>query len=323
MKKIIFSVLIVFIIVLFFFFPQTVKTGVQDGLLLWFHGLIPSLLPFMFLNQIVIRFGLSDTIAKMFLPFSKLLKLDTSCAYPIMSGLLFGCPSCAIACDLLVSRGQISKDEAEFCVCAFNQIGPSFIIFYLCFGILQDVPYRFLIPVIFYGTLFLSSLLLRFTLFGKMGQKSRRTKHFAPAVKNPYAALDEAIARSVGTLIKLCGYLILTSILTAFCERFLPSALSILTVLSEVTYGTNQISSLSWDYHKTLLFCVILIVFGGVSAIVQTLGVISTDFLSAKRYLSAKIISVGIAVCTAQLVFLLLFLVGSSVAVHNLLDVFR
>ena len=76
-----------------FCFPATALAGAKDGLLLWFHQVMPSLLPFLILSSLFLSTGLSDRIAKRLSPFlSPVLRCSPSGCYAVVIGLLSGLP---------------------------------------------------------------------------------------------------------------------------------------------------------------------------------------------------------------------------------------
>ena len=99
--------------------PAVAAEGARFGLMLWADRLLPSLLPFMILTQLLIRSGYLDAITK---------KLSIS--YPhfvLFAGTLFGFPmGCKLTVDLY-ERGNLTTEEASLLFIISNQMSPAFV----------------------------------------------------------------------------------------------------------------------------------------------------------------------------------------------------
>ena len=69
--------------------PQKALHASQQGLLLWFHTLLPTLLPFMILSNLVIRLGTAEKLLSPCAPlFRVLFGLSPAGTYVYLLGLL-------------------------------------------------------------------------------------------------------------------------------------------------------------------------------------------------------------------------------------------
>ena len=86
-------VCILLLLLYMFLEPQRSLEASQRGLLLWFQTLLPTLLPFMILSNLVIRVGTAERLLSPFAPFfRRFLHLSPAGAYGYLLGLLCGYP---------------------------------------------------------------------------------------------------------------------------------------------------------------------------------------------------------------------------------------
>ena len=68
MKRYFTSLCVIALFVLMLLFPQPVFKGASSGLLLWFNVILPTLLPFMIVSNLLIGTRAIDAISKVFGP---------------------------------------------------------------------------------------------------------------------------------------------------------------------------------------------------------------------------------------------------------------
>ena len=112
--------LLLFLPLLFFlfFFPEESLLASCEGVRLWFHTVLPALLPFLILSNILVRSGLILPLLSHLDPvWNRLLGLTSGGAYCLALGVLCGfpwAPDCRLNfCDRVRSPG---KRQSIFCV---------------------------------------------------------------------------------------------------------------------------------------------------------------------------------------------------------------
>ena len=125
-----FSVLLLFLTMLLF--PAPVLKGASDGLLLWFHTVLPTLLPFILVCDLMLHTRAIHWIARIGNRlFSRLFRTSSYGSFAILSGFLCGYPMGAkVTTDLLLS-GLISRSEACYLLSFCNNTSPMFVISFL------------------------------------------------------------------------------------------------------------------------------------------------------------------------------------------------
>ena len=132
MKKILYTVVSLVLLVFLLFFPRESLASAQEGMQLWLNILLPTLLPFMILTGVLIR---TDMIGQRLTPmesiWQKIFGVSPAGAYAIVFGLLCGYPMGAkLTSDLYTSR-KISRREAQYLLTFTNHASPMFISSYL------------------------------------------------------------------------------------------------------------------------------------------------------------------------------------------------
>lgn len=306
---------LVFICILFGFlllFPTQSLTASKTGLLLWFDTLLPTLLPFLILSQLILKTPLIFSIESVLGPiFKKLFHCSESGAFCALCGFLCGYPVGARLIAVQIKEKQLSLKEGQYLLSFCNQVSPMFCVSY---GILHAIGTKEILPylLIIYGAAILFGILTRPQQLPLMIPEAKKQ---TPTAENIFQLIDVCIIDSFLIMIKLCGYLMLFSIVSTGILLLIPEALHwsapFLTSILEVTNGLSYISAMPAGNARKILG-VFALSFGGLCCIFQTNSVISDTDLSIKKYLFHK-------TATALLALFLFFLwyLFSSFAING------
>lgn len=124
--------------------------------------------------------------------------------------------------------------------------------------------------------------------------------------------LDYSIIDAFSTMVRVGGYVILFSILSAFLGHLLAGTGSIkyvLISLLEVTNGLNLLKTAPFDTHTKWLVMMACTAFGGLSVMAQIKGMLVGTSLSIKPYIIGKCIYTVVVVILSELFFFRLFFV--------------
>lgn len=212
MKKILYTVVSLVLLVFLLFFPRESLASAQEGMQLWLNILLPTLLPFMILTGVLIR---TDMIGQRLTPmesiWQKIFGVSPAGAYAIVFGLLCGYPMGAkLTSDLYTSR-KISRREAQYLLTFTNHASPMFISSYLIHTCMNGQVSALEVFSLLLGSAFLTMLCMRLWFF-RTG--SRYTAGFSPIYtskketssdSSPGAILDASIMNGFETITKLGG----------------------------------------------------------------------------------------------------------------------
>lgn len=284
--------------------PMVAAKGARMGLMLWANRLIPSLLPFMILTQLLMKSGYLDAITK---------KMHITYPYFVLfAGTLFGFPmGCKLTADLY-DRGDLTSEEASLLFIISNQMSPAFIGGYILSETLhapQMIPAGYLIfyaPAVCYGLLRLHVLTRGQTSAGKT---IRETKKSTSGLRMNFSVLDAGIMNSFETMLKLGCYVMLFSIITSMCQHYLsafPAFCTFTAGLLEVTGAVSAINDFFADTRLKYICMLTAAAFGGCSGIAQTASILRSGkrsaSLSLAAYIKGRLLLAGITAALAALI---------------------
>lgn len=276
-------------------FPHQTLEASKTGLLLWFDSLLPTLLPFLIVSQLILKTSLVDVTQKILGPaFRHLFHCSDNGAFCLLCGFLCGYPVGARLVSLQIKEERLSLSEGQYLLSFCNNVSPMFCI---SFGISQAIGSSKILPylLIVYGSALLFGFLTRpQTVSGKLLQTKKQT----PSTENIFQLIDVCIIDSFLILIKLCGYLILFSIISTGILMVVPTDFAytapIITAFLEITGGLSLVSKLPLGVFRSAIGIAAL-TFGGLCCIFQTNSVISGTGLSLKKYVYHKVLTTALA----------------------------
>lgn len=271
--------------------PEAALQGAKNGLLLWFHQVLPSLLPFFIVSNLITATGIGALLSKLLSPiFCPLFHCSKTAAYPVLIGFLSGLPIGAKTIADYVEKGWISKQEGQYLLPLCNNSGPFFILSYIALNELDIPNKKYALLCIIYAAPIIISL-FSYLLFYR-----RKPFHLSDIpskqfTKFSYELLDNCIMTGFEVLTKVGGYLILFSILAEILPALLPlSALSnaLLTGTLEITIGIHKLAALPLPLHKKTALIAAITTVGGLSGLAQTKSAVSQSGLTLFPYIITK-----------------------------------
>jgi sporulation integral membrane protein YlbJ len=311
-NKLIKGAILLFLIAMMLY-PGASFQGASTGLLLWFHNVLPNLLPFIIVSNLMVHLNITRQISKVFHPvLGRLFHVSCDGCYPIAIGFLSGIPMGAKTSTDLVSERIISRSEGQFLLNMCNNASPMFIMGYIAITQLKLPHIKYALFVIIYGSAILSALTIRYLtrLWKKEAalelsdivtvteQKRATSSRFS------FALLDSSIMNGFEIVTKIGGYIILFSILAQIINEVGPDISfykAFLMGIFEITTGISQICKAEIDLNTKIVLVAVLTSFGGFSGMAQTKSVLGDSRLSMKSYFIVKLLSVGISLLFALL----------------------
>ena len=262
---------------------QVVVTGARAGLMLWFHDVLPLLLPFMLLsNLFVLKIRTKKTGAAYAIPVLFLL------------GLLCGYPLGAKMASDFTKEGYIKSSTAAILLPLCNNISPMFLSGYIGHTILKDqFPFWFLLAVLYVPYVLVTSIaFLILHTINKHKQTSGYLTKYIP--QQPTSAQsNDLLLQSVIQITYVGLYIMICSILFALVCAIpnLPSDVStVLCGILEITQGSTVLAASTFSPACKTALILACTSFGGISAFLQTLQVTKQSGLSMIYYFVVKCI---------------------------------
>lgn len=292
MKKKMFTLIILLCLFYILKYPAITVKAAANGLVLWFEQVIPALLPFAILSNIMISSNILPSITGKIAPILRLiLPVSDSGAFVLLSGFLFGFPMGSKNCAELLRQNKIEKQEAQILFVLTNNISPAFIQSYLLTQQLK-LPHYFGLSLLI---LYLPPLIFaKFLLHKKNAAAKTLPNHKKTASRSKinFQIIDAGIMNGFETLTKIGGYIMIFSIL-ASCFLMLPIPELLKTICIgavELTNGIHYLSSTALTPQSKYVLAMIFTAFGGLSGVAQTSAMIKGTGLSMKKYVLWKLV---------------------------------
>ena len=310
--------LIAFCLLLFsiLLMPQTTLSGASRGLLLWWEKVVPALLPFFIIADILINLGGFTYITKALAPFcQKLFRMSGETGAAVVLGFTSGFPTGAAVCSSLLDNSAISKQDAARLICFTNNSSPLFITVTVCTAVLQAPQAGIYMILIHYGiSLIYGIISARFAPVQVFPHKTSSLPNEQPKQKPLGALLKNASQKAIMQISLIGCYLIFFSLLCAVLQElkifnilgtlFTPlwkilgfDAIlgeSFFYGITEMTLGIAQTAQSSADFAQRFALCAFFLSFGGLSVQAQVYAMIATHELNFKPFLASCLIK-GVA----------------------------
>lgn len=287
--------------------PSISITGARNGLLLWYGTVVPTLLPFIIISNLILKTGAISYFNYLFYPiyhhFPKLLK---SLSYLLIIGFFCGYPMGAKIINDLISSGQMTEDQGKFLMCICNNASPMFISGYVISATLGDkFP-----ALVFFGFIYLP-IVIYFFLMILLHPKLLMDTSFQPEksiLTSQETSFDSSIMSAFFIIIKIGAYIMLFSILANLLIGIKTScslSKAVLIGYSEVTTGVQYLNSLHLPIAQKTALIAAATAFGGLSSVAQTQSVAAESKLPVLPYILTKLMLSAVTYLFARAYFLL------------------
>ena len=291
--------------------PQAASASVRSGLLLWYHSVVPTLLPFMLLTGLLLRLRLLEPL----LPFlQRCLAPVFGCSgygvFAILCGFTAGFPMGAKLTRTLLDQKKISHKEACHLIGFVNNPSPAFLLSYVAADQWQHPELGILLIGNVFGSALLYGILSSFRFRSVRTDPSRSGSVHATAIhespQDCFALIDSCIEDAVSATVRIGIYLIVFSMLVDAAASIplasTPVGLVLFAAL-ELTNGIHLIAHSTLSFQVQLVLIPALAAFGGCSVIAQSIGIASMDHDMLRSYLKSR---PGVVMISCLLSFLIL-----------------
>ena len=304
-KKYITALGVILIMLTLLLSPDLCISAAKEGLLLWFNKVLPSLLPFIILINILSQLNIIRAISTVASPITqKLWKLPGSSLVALIMGFISGYPMGAKMIRELLDHEILSDHEAQKTLCFSNNCGPLFIIGTVGTLMLKSSSMGYFLLFIH----ILSALLLSFVFssYKCPSTPKLRTASFLPEYSSFKFStlLNEAVKNAMDTIVYIGGYIIFFSVIarmitnssiilymlkqqliTIIPPEILPS---FITGLLELSNGISMLSAVNMSALYSLALISFMIGFGGLCVHFQTSYILGHRNFSLTPYIISK-----------------------------------
>ncbi len=212
-KKHITTIITIFVIIfniVVFMFPKEVIEASNVGLKIWYKNLVPSLLPFIFINNFARESGVFNFLGNLVCsPISRLLKISNISSISYISALFSGYPiGSKLASDNYESNA-ISKEEASIVALFSNIASPLFVLGTVGASFFNNTFLGLYLLLIQIVTTFIISFIIR-NKHRNFYSRERSTFSTKPISE----VINYSITNSISTILVIGCYVIILTILT-------------------------------------------------------------------------------------------------------------
>ena len=265
-------------VLLFFsmlFSPRAVFSGAEDGLLLWFQNVFPTLFPFMLVSGLMMAGGGLSVISGIFgKALGRIFATSGNGAFAVLTGFLCGYPMGAkVTADLLRS-GRITKNEACYLLSFCNNTSPAFVMNFIVWKTLGKEELTVPSLLILVGVpVLLSFVFRRFYLHGEKRFHSPEGNGRHAGNGLDFAAFDSCMMDSFEGIVKVSSIPLI--------QAALPSL--------EITNGIVMLHENISDPVLSYSLIMGLTSFGGFCAAAQTNCMLRGTGISIFPYIAQKL----------------------------------
>lgn len=320
-QRLIIIFLALIIIILIISFPKQSLSAALKGLNTWLNVVLPSLLPFFIVSDIMIQLGLVDFLSAMLNPIMKpLFNCPGHSSFVWIMSMASGYPMGAKLVASLYEEGSISKVEGQRMLAFCNTSGPLFMIGAVGIGMLQSPKAGKIIAVSHYTAALVLGLLFRF--YGRQ-KDNTRTYSTKPKIKSAFQELllgnsksnkslgnilSSSVKSSMESQVLIGGFIILFSVIINLlipeqaannsnlsANKWIfsfPREWQLMKPLGagilEITTGCQLLGDSIADFKNKLIAASFIIGWGGFSIHSQAISLLANTDLSIGLYLVSK-----------------------------------
>jgi sporulation integral membrane protein YlbJ len=286
MKKFIMFTLIIISILILINSTIVINTIIYS-INLFKNRILPSLLPFFIVSDLLINYGFIEFTSNIFKPIMKLFKLNSNCSFILVMSMISGFPSSAKYTKDLYDKKLINDIEATKILTFTHFSNPLFILGFI--SLLLNKKIGLFILIIHYLTNFIIGFIFRNIIKTDIN-KNKIDENISKSFSN---VLSSSIINSFNTLFLILGTMIVFLVLTNLINEYIalnPLLKGILNGILEMTGGINTISNLNISLKLKSTLIGMILSFGGLSVHMQVKSVIADTNIKYQPYLIARLL---------------------------------
>lgn len=235
------SLIPVFIVVICFLFPRTAAAGVLDGLELWYKRLVPSLFPFAVAGNMLVATGALDGLRGLN-AVARWIGIPAAGTKALAVGAVSGYPVGAQISAELVESGQIKRNDLGRVAALASLCSPMFMVATVGVGMMDNTKVGVIVLLCHY---------LAHIVAYKLVFRTRNEYKVESDVLNIVqgrslgALLRDSIDKAARTLVGVCGYIVLFSLVGRLLSRvpYLGAdAVAVISTVLEMSSGCAGIA---------------------------------------------------------------------------------
>lgn len=276
-KKILLFVCFTFILFVFLTRPYLIVNSVNYSINIFLSNILPTLGPFFILADALINYGYVNYISYFFrFKYSNL----------ILMSMVSGLPSNAKYISSFMSRGLISKKEAEILLSVTFFPNPMFVIGSVGTLMLGSIKLGVVLLIILY----LSNLIVFLFYYKKLDNSYSNND----VISEPFSVfIKKSILKTSESLLVILGTIVIFVTLSNVIYEFINLGDTVNAILSsvlEMTSGIKKMSEVNILLSLKFVLISVTLAFSGISVLTQGLSLINIDDINIKFILKNKLL---------------------------------
>lgn len=329
--------------------PRETVQAASQGLLLWYSIVLPALLPFFIVAELLVKIRFVHFMGILMEPIMRpIFRLPGCSSLVIIMGFTSGFPVGAVLTKKLYNQQQLSAEEAERLLVFTNNASPLFILGAVGIGMLGNPLAGYLLAFSQYLSNLLLGILLRFRAVTPIQRNPADSAGWKTACqtmlprKNERLGLanllGDAIGNSLSNVMAVGGFIVVFSVLTRMLSQW-----GVIGVVAGLFFKALKIFGL--DYAQTYGLCMgifemtlgiktavantasnnltvfmvisSILAFSGISVIAQVMSIMAGTPVRLSFYLLSRLVQIILALSITFLTFRLTVLTGiASISVQ-------
>ncbi|MGS0764169.1 sporulation integral membrane protein YlbJ [Syntrophomonas curvata] len=323
-SRIFFLIIILILTAFMIISPQETVTAAGMGCKLWFSILLPALLPFFIVAELMVSLGFVSFIGVILEPVMRpIFRLPGCSSLVVVMGFASGFPIGAVLSRKLYDENLLTADETERLVSFTNNSSPLFILGAIGVGMFASPITGYLLAFSHYLSNILLGIIWRFRASPSSScitrhKQSRLVEAWQAFLQyhNPRgigALMSDAIKNSLNNIFAIAGFVIIFSVLTRMLAvwgamdavaAMLSCMFNFLSLPYQVAYGLGMgmfeitlgtrtvVLAAQADFVYKLLAVSAILAFSGFSIIAQVMGVMAGTPVRLSFYILSRLIQV-------------------------------
>ena len=323
--------------VAFVMYPEAAFEASLDGLKLWFEIVLPALLPFFTMSEILMGLGVIHAVGVLLEPLMRpVFRIPGVGGFAVAMGLASGYPLGAKISGRIRRDGLCTREEGERLVSFANTADPLFMVGAVAVGMFGMAHVGLIIAIAHYISVVIVGFAMRYHAGGASGDTLEETVRghiLANALDalvkarrkdgRPFGELfSDAVRESLSSMLFVGGCIMMFSVLirivadagvvalaAAGVERLLPLigldpdlALSLIKGTFEITIGAQEASVAQATLAQRVIAASAIIGWSGFSVHAQVAAMVHGTDIRIRPYLMARL---GHAILAAAITWLL------------------
>lgn len=305
----------ILIVLAMFIWPQETYEGSRYGLELWATVLVPSLLPFFIIAEILLNLGIVHLLGVLLDPVMRpLFNLPGTTSFALAMGLTSGFPMGAVLTKRLYEENLCSQKDGQRLVSFTNNSSPLFILVAIAIGMFNNPLLGYILAFAHYSSNLIIGIILGLSSSPKLPNssaqgnillRSMKALLLAQKKRKPWGKLlGDSIKKGIENITLIGGFVIIFSLLiklltaSTLMQYFIKTIGITLNALGcnakfssalasgfwELTLGLKELSKLPATLTEQTVIASVLLGWSGLSIQAQVASVLSGSTINSHLY---------------------------------------